>query len=638
MATGYQGIFYAFDFNRSTGSPNIPVSSVIASTGDVRQYTNTYSWPQSHFIDYFPASSDNKINRYSQRTSALLQLTGSALSNNNFVFLYLAGGQDVLNSSFGARVTTTYNFPRRSITFDLILVPNIKQLSRNRSCVTIPIPINLGIANSFIPYPIGEPLQQQKLVLNILSNNVYLANSNPITINNPTGNVLSVTVEPWIIPNSWISNGSLGYVNINNTTTPPQHPTIYLSNSTPTRQFLRVQYNQTPQPNIYNPWTFNINSRSYTFNQSLGMSGFETINIDTIPIENRTTDLSLDYNDIIFDVVNVISNSNPTTRRRVIVGDINAQSNTFLYSDTGTEWISGNSGNLIYTDVTRGETGRWMACGGNSTVGGLVSTSTDGSTWTDGSGFPNAFISYERVTYGQGSWIGFFFYEGATIYFIINENGAVRASLISGFIAKSIKYDNGVWITTGHNYSNEGVIYYTNNIYADSYPWTKATISTSHAISVVNDLVFGPIAYNGQIINRWVAVGSNQTRGPILYSDDNGITWNFVQDTTTWFLRDGRRVEYGNNRFVTIGDGGTNETIISEYKFSDDGINWQSTGRSTINYARDISYRNENFIIVGQNYGNNKLGSIQISNNGLHYQSVIVMNSSGNNYVARCVA
>ena len=113
--------------------------------------------------------------------------------------------------------------------------------------------------------------------------------------------------------------------------------------------------------------------------------------------------------------------------------------------------------------------------------------------------------------------------------------------------ALSIKYANGIWIAGGQQYASNAHEGYTIARSSDGITWTGVSGSTD-LMKKVND-----VEWNGV---RWVATGG-PGKESVLYSDDNGLTWNAITDSSKNLINTGMGIAAtgSKNTFAT------NETI-----------------------------------------------------------------------------
>jgi photosystem II stability/assembly factor-like uncharacterized protein len=133
---------------------------------------------------------------------------------------------------------------------------------------------------------------------------------------------------------------------------------------------------------------------------------------------------------------------------------------------------------------------------------------------------------------------------------------------------------------------NSSIQLYTVKAIVSPFMWTAVSDST------FTNLI-RCIAYGG---NRFVAVGE---RGRIAYSDDNGITWTAVSNSTSPSLSSLYSISYGGGRFVAVGDGG-------KITYSDDGETWIASQTFPYNTFEgggwgSIAYGGSRFVTGGNN-------------------------------------
>ena len=153
-----------------------------------------------------------------------------------------------------------------------------------------------------------------------------------------------------------------------------------------------------------------------------------------------------------------------------------------------------------------------------------------------------------------------------SIYFANNVlsqfYGTKPLTSLVNIIPKRIRY-NGVnrWVAVGQGVGGPSGI---NAMYStDGYNWNAGSgIATG---TVLNDLAYG----NG----RWVAVGSNPSGIPNIYSSADGITWSGGTNTFTPAgpsLGYGLGVAYNGSLWLAVGL----QANVSAVKYSADGITW----------------------------------------------------------------
>jgi hypothetical protein len=139
--------------------------------------------------------------------------------------------------------------------------------------------------------------------------------------------------------------------------------------------------------------------------------------------------------------------------------------------------------------------------------------------------------------------------------------------------------------------------------------WTAVTNSTFGTSEILG------IAYGN---NRFVAGGYD---GKMAYSDDNGVTWTAVTDST--FTSSIYAIAYGNNRFVA-GD------YDGKMAYSDDGANWTAVDDSKFfrRYIYGIAYGNNRFV------AGDAWGVMYSDDNGESWTAGTFASSSGINAIA----
>jgi hypothetical protein len=273
----------------------------------------------------------------------------------------------------------------------------------------------------------------------------------------------------------------------------------------------------------------------------------------------------------------------------------------YYYTSSGgggggpTTWTAVSNSILVSDDTVRGIAyggGKWVAVSNNTTSGGKIAYSTDGTSWTavTDTTFRNA--SIYAIAYGNGTFVAVgqsgrmatstdgvtwtaVTYTSSTFwqYYSGSENKQVTASIYG------IAYGNGKFVAVG---SGGGKMAYS----ADATSWTAlSTISTTfdNAISI-NGIAYG----NGM----FVAVGSS---GKMAYSTD-GASWTAVSNSTFGNTIDIGAIAYGNGKFVAVGEYGRMAT-------SANGASWTAVGTaSNTSDIYAIAYGNGMFVAGGE-YG-----------------------------------
>lgn len=242
---------------------------------------------------------------------------------------------------------------------------------------------------------------------------------------------------------------------------------------------------------------------------------------------------------------------------------ISSENGKFLKSDNGKDWTlidtGFNSPSSWTLDVTWNGS-KFVAVG----TGGLVLTSTDGSTW-----------SKVRLI-NQPSLVSII-YDGRQ-FIAVDENRSIAFSSDgSNWSFQNINTKNYLTriVFTGEKYIiiGFGETILTSN---DCKNWQSASEKTKYFICGA--------ATNNKLT---VMVGGN---GIILTSSD-GQNWTEQVSSTTDTLRD---VYWDGNQFISIGDAGT-------YLTSQDGITWNKKVISQIINPEEIIYANNQYVIIGMN-------------------------------------
>lgn len=254
------------------------------------------------------------------------------------------------------------------------------------------------------------------------------------------------------------------------------------------------------------------------------------------------------------------------TTLETTINTINSTLNTSYQKSTisalGTtlgSWSSGSGANLSFNSVAYGN-GRFV---GMASTG--IFTSTDGKTWTAGSG-----ASGTAVTFGNGKFVSVNISNGTGLAYT-STDGVTWSGGTSGVnvTLSDIVYGNSLYVAVGSG----GYVYYS----TDGRSWTAGT-----GTSVV---LYGVTFRNG----RFVAVGGSSA-ATAYYSLD-GKTWtasNTINSTNPF-----NDVTYGNGKFVAVGFNGYTA-------YSTDGVTWTAgTGTSNTVTLNSVAYANGRFVAVG---------------------------------------
>jgi photosystem II stability/assembly factor-like uncharacterized protein len=290
-----------------------------------------------------------------------------------------------------------------------------------------------------------------------------------------------------------------------------------------------------------------------------------------------------------------------TPNRFVAVG----ASGTVVTSDNGgLAWTVQTSG-ISQTLMTVGYgNGLFVTSGSNSSAdAGHIWTSTNGIAWTEQTS--PAYEWFRDVLHAGGNY----FLTGGKI--ITSTNGAAWSIVhgATGWDIWGVAYGNGVYAA--------GTLTGEIIISSDGIRWTQPT--TNPVVTTIVDMAYCPTN------QRFVGGISSG----LIYSDDNGVTWNshaFVpveglnglyyvhdrfigtcangslilspygigwSDYSTTSLASLQGAAYGNNTFVVVGYGG--EVVTSQ----DDGATWQPQTSVTSNNLRSVAYGNGTFVAAG---------------------------------------
>jgi hypothetical protein len=344
----------------------------------------------------------------------------------------------------------------------------------------------------------------------------------------------------------------------------------------------------------------------------------------TLPSDTTLTDIS--YGDNLFVVVGyngtvvtspdgtswTLETSNTTkTLWQVTYGTgpgvyvIVGESGTVLTSPNGHAWTVQASG-ISQTLMTVGYGGNGFVTSGSnsSSDAGHIWTSPDGAGWTE-----QTSPAYE--------WFFDTLYAGSTYFLvggkIITSTNATDWSIVhggTGWDIWGVAYGNGVYAA--------GTMTGEIIISSDGIQWTQPTYLFD--VTTIVDMAYCPTN------QRFVGGISD---GTLIYSDDNGATWNqhafvpvvglnglyYVHDRFIGTCASGRLIlstngttwdhysttssvslqgaTYGNNTFVVVGGNGT--VVTSQ----DDGISWDVQTAVTSNNLKSVAYGNGTFVAAG---------------------------------------
>jgi hypothetical protein len=265
------------------------------------------------------------------------------------------------------------------------------------------------------------------------------------------------------------------------------------------------------------------------------------------------------------------------------------------YSSNGTTWTdsTGYSSSFTARGITYGT--QFIAVGSN----GVINYSTDGTSWNNVTDTTFGTSTIYDVAYGGGKYVA----VGDTGKMAYSDNGtswtAVTVTTFDTSTISGITYGAGKFVAVG----NSGKIAYSTN----GTNWTAVTNSTFGTYGISG------ITYGGTSgKEKFVAVSGSFTSPSIAYSTD-GETW--TRSSGYFSLGSGlfsafNRVAWGGNKYVAVAGEGV-------MYFSPDGINWAKidggygTGKSQFDNAGSYSYIND---IV---YGGGKFLAVGIKANSL---------------------
>ena len=189
-------------------------------------------------------------------------------------------------------------------------------------------------------------------------------------------------------------------------------------------------------------------------------------------------------------------------------------------------------------------------------VGGYVSTSTDGITWTSMIEDPN--LSYD-------SSVGYVIAYGNNKFVAINPNGVIFNSAdgvtwgssvgnVGFYYCNAITYDGTKFVALGHSG------YYSTS--TDGITWTQAVQDSNLGSNSWKGISYG----NG----KFVAIGA----AGYVSTSTNGTTWTTASQDTNLGNRSWGAVVYNGAEFIALSAGGYVST-------STDGITWTAASQDT---------------------------------------------------------
>lgn len=199
-------------------------------------------------------------------------------------------------------------------------------------------------------------------------------------------------------------------------------------------------------------------------------------------------------------------------------------------------------------------------------TGGIAGYSVDGTTWLNGTDFPN--LTSPTVAFASGVFVTVH-PSSSTYAYSTNGTSWVQSSLLTGTTFSNI-------ITAGLNVAV--VDYAGSNLLLSSSGdiWT-----TTYSPGVLS----GKIAYGAGIFVSFASGSTNSAA----YSTNDGTSWIAVTLPTTAVWAD---IKYGNGRFVAIATSGT--AVV----YSLDGITWYAKTASASQSWRSLAYGQGVFVAV----------------------------------------
>ncbi len=238
---------------------------------------------------------------------------------------------------------------------------------------------------------------------------------------------------------------------------------------------------------------------------------------------------------------------------------------TVLTSPDGHTWTVQSSGiSQTLMTVGYGSNGFVTSGGNSSSDAGHVWTSSNGVAWTEQSS--PAYEWFFDTLYADGKY----FLVGGKI---ITSTNATDWSIVhggTGWDIWSVAYGNGVYAAgtlTGE------IIVSSNGI-----RWTQPTAYPD--VTIIVDMAYCPTN------QRFIGAIRD---GTLLYSDDNGDTWNTHAFSSPVSLNG---LSYIHDHFIGVGSNGT---VIS----SPDGIAWNTITTPSSKSLQGAAYGNNTFVIVG---------------------------------------
>lgn len=270
----------------------------------------------------------------------------------------------------------------------------------------------------------------------------------------------------------------------------------------------------------------------------------------------------------------------------------------FLYSGNGINWTTGSildlyDNNSIGSSVVFGS-GYWVATmdvvgGGGFTGANTLYYSTNGCNWyaaTSGLQFQDGGLG---VAHDNGKYVA----VGYGTYTILYASGVTPTGWTNGGITNAfdtkgigIAHGGSRWVACGQDTGGNNIKYSGNGV-----SWTNASGTFGTAGYGVD--------YDGT--SRWVAVGDGGgSTSNILYSDDNGASWNNIASGDFSIMGQGVRYNQGLSLWMAAGEDAGGNTL----KYSGDGTNWSNAtglfdtkgygiGASSNTFSTQMTYINQ---------------------------------------------
>ena len=295
--------------------------------------------------------------------------------------------------------------------------------------------------------------------------------------------------------------------------------------------------------------------------------------------------------------------SNPSTQlevagNTVIHGSLQTGSNNLILAIATTNGIQYyTNGQLYSTNFDSNISVREIAYNGSTWVAtginnGNVYTSSDFINWIRPIGSPSGITTY-TVIYGSNLWYLAGSYIGQDNFYSYDANVWYQGSQNIDPINKvAFNINTGVYVivTTASDISCISYFTIINNIF-NTKPITSGGFNNEIGGGRGNYIYYNP---NNNI---WIALGKTPTNNTIQYSRDASNFFNAsnITDDNDKFFTSGRdgalSVDYGNGRFIVVGDDNGSGGDKKNMYYSDDGINYNLlTNNISIRTLSDIKY------------------------------------------------